>query len=79
MGINPGEQVNVGLSIEQQALLISKAIRDTTDNKMIVRENNKITIPTELRRSLNLNKGDKFQVLTLKDRMVIFRKKTGNL
>ncbi|ADU31309.1 hypothetical protein [Evansella cellulosilytica] len=79
MGIIPGEQVNVGLSIEQQALLISKATRGTTDNIMIVRDNNKLTIPTELRRSLNLNKGDKFKVLTLQDRMAIFRKKTGNL
>lgn len=75
-GILPGEQVNVGLSVDQQALLITKALEESTDNKMIVRDNNLITIPIELRRSLNLNKGDKFQVLILKGRMAIFRKKT---
>ncbi|MCD8511081.1 MAG: AbrB/MazE/SpoVT family DNA-binding domain-containing protein [Bacillus sp. (in: Bacteria)] len=80
LNIIPGEQVNVGLSMDQQALLISKTGQETTtDNKMIVRDNNLISIPTELRRSLNLNKGDKFQVLTLKDRIAILRKEPENL
>ncbi len=74
LSIYPGELVNVGLSNDQQALLISKAIEETTDNKVVVNDKNLITIPIELRRYLSIKVGDTLKIYTMNDKIAVLMK-----
>lgn len=69
--ITIGDLVNVGLSEEGKGLIISKAggKDDNVDNKIITGQKNRIIIPAELRKNLQINKGDSFTVyqMTLKN------------
>ncbi|OIJ18688.1 hypothetical protein BKP45_15965 [Anaerobacillus alkalidiazotrophicus] len=75
LSISPGDLVNVGFSNNQEALLISKAIHDTIDNKIIVSKSNIITIPVELRRYLNIKRGDQFKIYNINNRIMVLMKK----
>ena len=74
LSICPREIVNVGLSCDQKSLLISKTYQKTTDNKVVVSENNNITIPIELRRYLKIKRADKLKVYSMSDKIAVFKK-----
>ena len=74
LSISPGDLVNVGMSDDQQSLLVSKAIEETTDNKVVVNDKNLITIPIELRRYLSIKVGNRLKIFTMNDKFAVLMK-----
>ncbi|WP_078593143.1 MULTISPECIES: AbrB/MazE/SpoVT family DNA-binding domain-containing protein [Evansella] len=76
-GLSVGDLVNVGFSEEGRGLIISKpaALEDSVDNKVIIGQKNRIIIPAELRKNLQIKKGDSFTVYQMTCKNAFFLRK----